>query len=116
MKKIVLAAAPLALLAFAAGTADAQRPARCVVENSGATFRGPCLFGAERGGSFWIRPARGDRFFRDAMDVSVTIMSPGVADVRGLTEGGLNSRWGEARRSPRDRACWIGDHFRVCAY
>jgi hypothetical protein len=46
----------------------------------------------------------------------VQIVQPGVAEVRGLTRAGINSRWGSAQRSKRDRACWRGSDFWVCAY
>jgi len=47
--------------------------------------------------------------------ISVTMISPGVAEVRGLTRAGINSRWGEARRSTQDRSCWTGSDFQICA-
>lgn len=113
MRKLVLALAPLAL--FAATAAEA-RPARCVVAGAGTpTYRGPCDFLAERGGSFSISPARG-AFPGGISDISVSLIAPGVAEVRGLTRNGINSRWGEARRSRRDRACWIGADFSICVY
>ena len=112
-KKLLLALAPLVL--FAATAAEA-RPARCVIVSAGSpTWRGPCDFLAERGGSFGVRPYRG-RFAGGISDISVSLISPGVAEVRGLTPGGINSRWGEARRSRRDTACWIGEDFSICVY
>jgi hypothetical protein len=113
MRKLLFALAPVLL--FAATAAEA-RPARCVVASAGApVWRGPCDFVAERGGSFGIRPYRG-AFPGGITDISVTVLRPGLADVRGLTRQGINSRWGEARRSARDRACWIGSDFSVCVY
>lgn len=110
-----LAAFALAAAAFSATPALA-RPARCVVSGSDMpTWRGPCRFLPERGGSFSISPGRGS--FGDGIDlISVSIVSPGVAEVRGLTDDGINSRWGEARRSRRDRACWVGEDFSICVY
>lgn len=35
--------------------------------------------------------------------------------VRGLTSEGINSRWGEAKRSKKDKSCWIGEDFKICA-
>ncbi|WP_017295364.1 hypothetical protein [Geminocystis herdmanii] len=46
----------------------------------------------------------------------MAIIKSGVAEVRGLTTAGINSRWGEARRSKSDKACWVGDDFTICAY
>jgi len=112
--KLMFAAAAFGL--FVAATPAVARSARCVIQNAGAaTWRGPCDFIPDGGGSFGIQPARG-RFPGGISDISVSIISPGVAEVRGLTRDGINSRWGEARRSRRDRACWVGDDFSVCVY
>ncbi len=113
MRKLIPALAPLLL--FGATAAEA-RPARCVIASAGSpTWRGACDFLAERGGSFGVRPYRGT--FADGIsDISVSLISPGVAEVRGLTSDGINSRWGEARRSRRDPACWVGEDFSVCVY
>ena len=113
-KMILLAGATLALLA---SPATAARTARCVIQSEGeATWRGPCRFFPDgRGGSFAVAPVRGS--FGDGIDlISVSVISPGVAEVRGNTSDGINSRWGEARRSRRDPACWVGEDFSVCAY
>jgi hypothetical protein len=48
--------------------------------------------------------------------VSVTMIGDGTAEVRGLNDKGINSRWGTVRRSRSDRACWVGDGFKICAY
>jgi hypothetical protein len=112
--RLTLAAAGFALAL--AATPAAARPARCVVQSAGErTWRGPCNFVPDRGGSFSVDPARG-RFPGEASDISVSLISPGVAEVRGLTRDGINSRWGEARRSRRDPACWVGEDFSVCVY
>ena len=107
------------LIAAACGlvaTPAAARPARCVVQSAGEpAWRGACDFFAERGGSFTIQPRRG-RFPGGIGDISVSLIGPGTAEVRGLTSDGINSRWGEARRSRRDPACWIGEDFSVCVY
>jgi hypothetical protein len=111
--RFALAAAAFA--AFAA-TPAAARPARCVVHSTGApVWRGACDFIPDGGGSFYIDPARG-RFPGGISDISVSLIRPGVAEVRGLTGDGINSRWGEARRSRRDPACWVGSDFSVCVY
>jgi hypothetical protein len=113
--RLVLA---LVLLLGIAAVAEARpRTARCVLTApQTAAYRGPCKFVAEAGGSFSISPV-GRRFLVGEVDlVSVAIVRPGLAEVRGLTRDGINSRWGEARRSARDRACWDGGDFRICVY
>jgi hypothetical protein len=107
----------IALIALIAAPAVAKpRGARCVISGEGSvTWRGPCIFEAERNGSFSISPSRGG--FSDGIgEISVSIVRPGVAEVRGLTSDGINSRWGEARRSRRDPACWVSSDFSVCVY
>ena len=81
-----------------------------------STYRGACRFRPLGGGSFALRPV-GRRFLvGDVTDVTVQILRPGAADVRGLTSNGVNSRWGAATRSRRDPACWTGSDFTICAY
>src|SRR5688572_9007528 len=121
MKPILtLTAAAVALtaaVAFSTAAAQAKpRPARCVIDAAGAPrWSGACRFEAERGGSFTITPPRG-AFQNNVTSISLAIIRPGIAEVRGLTRAGVNSRWGQARRSPRDRACWIGSDFSLCVY
>ena len=94
-----------------------ERVVRCVVAGADApAYRGRCRFLPDGGGSFSLRPGAGRAFPGGTSDVSIHLIAPGQAEVRGLTTGGINSRWGEARRSTKDRACWEGSDFRVCAY
>lgn len=97
--------------------ADAvARPARCVVNGAGApAYNGKCEFSAEDRGSFSIKPIGRDGF-NGATVISVSVTLPGVAEVRGLTRDGINSRWGEAERSKTDPACWVGSDFKICVY
>lgn len=116
---LLAAAAAAALLAFpATPSAEAKpRQVRCVLTAAAdRPYRGPCSFIAEKGGSFTVAPPRGRAFFGDVTSISVWIVRPGEADVRGLTTGGINSRWGEAKRSAKDRACWRGSDFSICVY
>lgn len=97
--------------------ANAQaRPAKCVVIGNGMTpYDGTCKFTPDNGGSFAIEPI-GTPGFDGVTLISVAIVAPGVAEVRGLTRDGINSRWGEAKRSKSDPACWVGDDFKICVY
>lgn len=49
------------------------------------------------------------------MSASVDIVETNQAEVRGLTSKGINSRWGEAKRSRKQPSCWVGEDFKVCA-
>ncbi len=116
MKIALAAAAAFAALTLTATAYAQPRQARCVISSSeGPRYSGPCRFQAERGGSFTVSPARGRRFPGGVSSISVAVAG-GEADVRGLTRDGINSRWGTATRSRRDRACWVGSDFSVCAY
>ncbi|MDP3555207.1 hypothetical protein [Methylocystis sp.] len=107
---LIVMAQPILLLEAAA------RPAKCVVLGNGMTpYRGTCNFMPDDGGSFAVEPI-GKSGFDSVTMVSVAIMSPGVAQVRGLTRDGISSLWGEAKRSKADPACWVGSDFKICVY
>jgi hypothetical protein len=108
----------LLALVLAVGAAEAKpRAARCAIASDGQpAFRGPCLFAPERSGSFSVSAIGRRRLFPEIDIISVTIVRPGTAEVRGLTASGINSRWGSATRSRRDSACWDGEDFRICVY
>lgn len=109
----VLAGFSLLAMIGASGSAMA-RPVRCVITGS-IQYRGKCDF-TRAGASFSLAPIGRASFPGGVNPVNVAIVSPGIAEVRGLTREGINSRWGEARRSKRDPACWDGSDFRICAY
>ena len=106
----------LAMLALGSAAHARPRIAHCAISTEEAPYRGPCRFIPERGGSFALEPAWGRRFFGEVTGISVEMIGRGEAEVRGLTTSGINSRWGAARRSRRDPACWEGQDFSVCAY
>ena len=113
--RLLLAAALGALMA-ATSTVQA-RTVKCLIETPDEVFQGPCDFSSGQKGSFSLSAAAGSgRFLSTASVVSVGLYAPGQADVRGLTRDGINSRWGDARRSSQDRACWRGADFLICAW
>lgn len=113
-----LAAIALALSAGFSGPVMA-RDAGCRIEQAGrVVLDRTCDFQAEgRDGSFSLTPRGGGpgALFAGISTVTLMVISPGLVEVRGLTRDGINSRWGTARRSARDGACWQGDDFRICA-
>jgi hypothetical protein len=115
MIRATLLILPLVLLAGAAEARDAG----CRIEQAGrVVLDRTCDFAPEgRDGSFTLSPRGGGQgmLFGSVSMVSVSVIEPGLAEVRGLTRDGINSRWGTARRSQRDGACWQGDDFRICA-
>jgi hypothetical protein len=103
-----------------AGAASVQARGRvvdCYVESAGKIkANGKCLFTGEKGGSFSLENVDYDRpLFGEIQVLSVSIESSGISEVRGLTSRGNNSRWGPARRSSSDSACWQGSDFKICA-
>ncbi|MFM7652762.1 MAG: hypothetical protein ACKO5M_07590, partial [Vulcanococcus sp.] len=66
--------------------------------------------------SFNVHLHNGKTILPNITNISVSIVSPGVAEVRGLTTDGINSRWGSAVRNKKDSACWTGSDFEICAY
>ena len=116
---VAIAAALLGCALTAASGADAADPlVDCLVESGGKVeFSGKCRFvSADTSGSFALNAADGkSRLYGEILDVSVFIVAPGEAEVRGLTAHGINSRWGPAKRSAQDAACWVGADFRICA-
>ncbi len=91
--------------------------ARCRVRAAGvAAVEGPCVLSLDGdNGSFFVTPADGSTY-NGTSPVSVTIIEPRVAEVRGMTSDGINSRWGMAKRVAEDPACWTGSDFEVCAW
>lgn len=116
---ICAGAAGLALLAF--GAPASAKDGRCVVKTHDGSYGSACTFSRSAGGSFSVGPVGRPDFFDHAPgDPGITTVSVEVAgktaQVHGLTTDGVDSRWGAARRSRKDRACWLGEHFSVCLY
>ena len=106
------------LMVFASTSAYAgDKVAKCeIYSQNHLEFKGGCKFLSETGGSFSLQSLKKDKpLYDDVIVLSVYVERGGLADVRGLTPAGINSRWGEAHRSSRDRACWVGEDFEICA-
>lgn len=114
----------MAALLFMPSLASAkERIVRCAIlslPGGEVQYKGKCAFLPEEGGSFSLSSAAGkDKLYGEIGAVSVTMTGNGTAEVRGLVldpAGAHNSRWGEAKRSVKDSACWDGEDFRVCAW
>jgi hypothetical protein len=100
---------------LALGSPASAKPAQCAVESEKAVYNGPCTFTPRGGGSFTITAV--DRRFLLPRVAAVTVMVDeyGFAKVRAMTASGVELPWGDARRSKKDRSCWLGEAFRVCA-
>ena len=115
---LITSFAVAAITLLAAGHAAQARDARCeIAEDNRIVYNRICDFQPDgRDGSFSLSAANR----QTALDGEIlmgtgSVIEPGLAEVRGLTRAGVNSRWGQARRSRSDPACWAGDGFRVCA-
>ena len=108
----------IVLLSISHPIVAADRVVNCQIESAGEeTYKGKCLFVPDTKGSFALLNTQKNKpLFNGIVDVSVFIIEKGVAEVRGLTTDGINSRWGEAKRSKEDKACWVGEDFKVCAW
>lgn len=116
MKKTILTLI-LTLTAGLLPLSAEAKDARCIIKQNGnVAYSGTCHFYLGEGGSFAIRRHDSKSILTNITDISVTIVSRGVAEVRGLTTDGINSRWGSAVRSKKDPACWTGSDFEICTY
>jgi hypothetical protein len=115
MKKLGLG---LALLFITAQSLAADKTVKCQIDSGNkVAYKGKCVFSPEEKGSFSLSNPNDNKPLLDEISmVNVYIIEKGIAEVRGLTTDGINSRWGEAKRSEKDKACWIGSDFKVCAW
>lgn len=97
------------------GSAIAREASCLIRQDSVVTYAGRCQYSQGPSGSFRIRHADQRTILPSITDIAVTVVAPGIAEVRGLTTTGINSRWGPARRSRTDPACWTGADFEICA-
>lgn len=111
---VALAALVLAAPAPAAAQSAKAKIARCKITSADGRYTGPCTFTPDGKGSFSVTPVGRKRLTGQTTMISVYIVGPGEAEVSGLTTDGINSRWGAAARSKKDRACWLGSDFSVC--
>lgn len=124
MKKIaqILLTASLLLLSHQLLAKD--RTVKCQIDSNNEVgkletlYKGLCSFLPEtKNGSFSLGNAKKDKPLSETIySVNVSINKKGVAEVFGAVVGGNNSRWGEAKRSTKDKACWEGVDFKVCAW
>ena len=107
----------LAFSVMTFSTKVAAKPAQCVIKTRGdIDFSGCCDFQMiDDNGSFLLHKPNG-KILPEILDIKVYVIAPGRAEVRGLTVRGINSRWGPAKRSVEDAACWVGSDFTICAY
>ena len=113
-KMKILTTALTASLLISSQAMAADRIVKCQVN----TYKGSCVFSPDTPkGSFSLtNPDKNKPLIDSIAMVNVTIVEQGVAEVSGLTTEGISSRWGEAKRSAKEKACWEGEDFKVCAW
>ena len=88
---------------------------KCIIKSGGKTYKpSGCIIVKNTDGELdWyiIKRKNEKPLIRGVSLISITEMTPGTAEVFGLTTKGINSRWGEATR---DGNCWLGSDFTIC--
>ena len=96
--------------------AQKSKFANCDIHTAGkVAFSGKCLFIPDADGSFSLSDFNEKPLLEGILVVSVTVTGKGAAEVSALTVNGNNSKWGAAKRSTKDKACWLGSDFKICA-
>lgn len=105
-------------LALGCGQAFAEaeeQPVTCTIMSGGKIYRpANCLVTktTEDGYNlYFIERKDAQPLLEEILSISVVEVTPEEVEVRGLTQSGVNSRWGQARR---DGDCWAGSDFRIC--
>ena len=106
------------LLAAATPAAPPSRTARCDIwARNAIQYTGPCNLRPEGGGSFSLTFPHNEEAESleqyHVMRIRVHVLRLGHARV---SVNGPDPDWGRAVRSRRNRACWEGDYWHVCAY
>lgn len=106
-----------ALLLTAQLAVASEKQVKCEISsNHKMVFKGTCLFLSEPHGTFSLSNSDKSKPLYDNISLlTVAMIKKNLAEVRGLTTDGINSRWGSAKRSIKDRACWVGTDFKICA-
>ena len=112
MKKLIMAI----LLSIAVPAIAQAKPATCLLEEGGKTlYKGKCDFDPEGGGSFFIsHPSFPKKL--DFAGVMVRIENKDEAYARISKLEGGSYMWGEVTRSQKDKACWVGNGFKICTW
>jgi len=79
-------------------------------------FKGRCeLQQFDSKGSFNIsREDENVPLNEDVLLLTVALTGKTSAQVSAVTTGGHLSQWGAAKLSRKSKACWLGEHFRIC--
>ena len=106
----------ISILAHSNMVVAAPKSAICQIDEGGRQlYKGKCQFEAQGGGSFYIsHPSFVQKVGVEGLMVMVERKNQAV--VQATRIGGGGSIWGEAIRSQTQKACWVGNNFKICAW
>ena len=106
----------LSILTCSTVATAAPKSAVCQIDEGGRQlYKGKCLFEAQGGGSFYVsHPSFAHKVGVEGLMVIVERKNQAV--VQATRVGGGGSIWGEASRSQTQKACWVGNDFKICAW
>lgn len=96
----------------------AGKIATCQIDENGKTiYKGKCTFTPQGGGSFYLSGSNLSKNI-GLEGLMVWIEDKNVAVVQGPKFHGGAETWGQAVRSSKQKACWVGEgnSFKVCAW
>lgn len=112
MKKLIMAI----LLSVAVPAIAQAKPATCLLEEDGKMlYKGKCNFNAEKGGSFWLSHPNIEKEL-DLESIAVWIDYKDHATVNVAKVSGGAIEWGKFVRSQKQKACWVNDWYKICAW
>jgi hypothetical protein len=103
------------LLALAA-PAQGVRHGRCVIASGDEVWRGRCWFEAQGRRGVHIGWVPGHRFPYGIGAITIASADGRSGRMRFHLAFGDDVEAGTVRRSRRDRHCWTGEGYRICAY
>ena len=106
----------LSILTCSTVVTASPKSAVCQINEDGRQlYKGKCQFEAQGGGSFYIsHPSFVQKVGVEGL--MVTVERKNQAVVQATRIGGGGSIWGEATRSQTQKACWVGNNFKICAW
>lgn len=119
MKKRLLICMMVGLLGVAHA---APKVATCKITlGNEIAYKGKCLFDPYEGGSFTLKPIKGEALFDEITLIDVYITSQRRAEVKSHTLHETLGKFsmsidGSAVRSKSQPACWNGSYFQICAW
>ncbi|WP_374254224.1 hypothetical protein [Acinetobacter brisouii] len=117
-KSVLLASALFGCLSISQIASAADKTVTCQIDESGRTlYKGKCTFTPQGNGSFYLSGKALSKKVEVA-GIMVWIEQPNVAVVQGTKFSGGASTWGNAVKSSKQKACWVGEgnSFKVCAW